>query len=84
MLDAWLAAAELKIPFCEPNGDQLSFATIVNEAPFLNCEFPAAWFQETGDKKISKPQNPKAQLSHQIGVGGSELGEPDLNDIFER
>ncbi len=84
MLDAWLAAAELKIPFCEPNGDQLSFATIVNEKHFLDCEFPAAWIQETGGTKISKPLNPRAQLSHQIGVVWSGLGEPDLNDVFEK
>ena len=84
MLDAWLAAAELKIPFCEPNGDQLSFATIVNEMHFLNCEFPATWFQETSGKKISKPRNPRTQLSHQIGIVDATLGEPDLNDIFER
>ncbi len=55
LLNGWIQAAEKKVPFLEPSGDQLSFATLVNEYRLLDCELPRNYWQEAGGNAIRFP-----------------------------
>ncbi len=69
LLNSWIQAAEKKVPFLEPNGDQLSFATLVNEYRLLYCELPAHYWEEAIGNAIRFPEpNSPALFYHHYNL----------------
>ena len=67
VLNGWIQAAEKKVPFLEPSGDQLSFTALINEYGLLHCILPRTYYLSLGNEMV-RPRNSPAILCHQYAI----------------
>jgi hypothetical protein len=62
--DKWIKACEDKVAFISPDGDQYSFAMLVNHYDLWHCEVPRKWMEEGHEDNLT-PKNEDSLLLHQ-------------------
>lgn len=82
LLDRWIQAAERKVAFLEPSGDQLSFSFLVNELGLLQGQLPHTYYVEGANKDFyPQRRNREAIILHQYDFLDPDIAVPD--DIFK-